>query len=169
MVTTDICVLLRPLNNSAMCLNLISTGLNELRSTDEIYKAISKFHPALPSLISVHRLTSALNFTWSLSLWSHCFHYAVYTCPKLPGAGYSFPLPIGKCWKEGKEIIPIIENRAGHPCHWLHPFKRWKVSIAKRLGDMSGYKFSKHVYFGWLDDINYRFESQLQIEDVIRR
>lgn len=53
MVTTAICVLLRPLDNSAVCLNLISAGLNELRSTDEIYKAISKLHPALPSLISV--------------------------------------------------------------------------------------------------------------------
>lgn len=82
---------------------------------------------------------------------------------------YPLPYLLVNAGRKGKRGIPIIQNRAGQPCHWSNPFKRWKVSTAKRLGDMSGYKLSKHVQFGWLDVIDYRFESQLQTEDVIRR
>lgn len=53
MVAIAICILLSPPDNSDAYSSLISTCLNELRPTDEIYKAISKPYPAHPSLISL--------------------------------------------------------------------------------------------------------------------
>lgn len=63
----------------------------------------------------------------------------------------------------------MIQNRSGQPSHQSPPFNRWKMSTVKRLGDLSSYNFSKCACFGWLGIIVYRFEFQLQREDVNKK
>lgn len=173
----DICVLIRPPDDSDAHLS----NLLKLKFTDEIYKAIAKPHPA-PSLIS------ATHSFPSLTTHGHCHcDHTAFSLLYILALSYHGqrppPLFIGKCRKRGKEgggkrermrererrrYIPMIQNRSGQASHRSPPFNRWKMSTVKRLGELSNCNFSKRAYFGWLDVITYRFESQLQREDIIR-
>lgn len=121
-----ICILTSLLDDSDACSSLIPMVLRELRSTDEIYKAIRQPHPAPPSLISVPSTHFSAKVHMATVIVTTLFLLYGTRLSQIPMRRDHLPYLLENAGRKGeKEGIPMIQNSEGSP------FNRWKMSTAK--------------------------------------